>query len=103
MKTDSATLMVTYKGDISAKLKSCGTQCPFRVNPLGDTEQLVVVENPKWGASEQASMLQYLGGLILADCRENGEVLCHSWIVAKDSDGVQQIAIPLPHADSETV
>ena len=69
------TAVVTYRGDITKKLKECGTSCPFRLNGLGNTVQ----EVHTFLRSDLATTRRIMEAIMLESCRKNGEVITVEW------------------------
>ena len=82
--------IVTYSGDITEKLKACGTQCPYRLTPEGNTEQQV--ECFRGLAASRAhtqSLVREIAPILLKDCAKNGTVINFRWVIT-NSDPVQK-------------
>jgi len=71
-------LFVTYQGDITQKLKDCGTKCPFRLNADGNTEQIIEVLKGEDIKSLDTAR-QYIEAMIIMDCATIGDVISHAW------------------------
>jgi hypothetical protein len=76
--------IVTYAGDITEKLKACGSQCPHRLTDDGNTEQMV--ECVRGGASsliQIETLAKMSEPFIIQDCAKNGTVIRWTWVFAE--------------------
>ena len=79
--------IVTYAGDITRKLKACGSQCQHRLTADGNTEQMV--ECWKGGATKAMQLEAFakdLEPIIIQECSENGTVIGCRWAIAESSN-----------------
>jgi hypothetical protein len=74
--------IVTYRGDVTKTLTACGTKCPFRLTPEGNTEQVMHVNRGLGSAGyTDQSFMNLTEQLILKDCKKVGEIISQKWIV----------------------
>jgi hypothetical protein len=86
MKIEAMTFLVTYKGDLTKKLKNSKTRCPFRLNSDGNTEQSI--ECFRGGASTGVSIIdmsRLMEPHILDECSQVGQVIAHKWLIMESS------------------
>lgn len=79
--------IVTYAGDITGKLKACGSQCPHRLTTDGNTEQMVECFRGMAASQTQIEALaKEIEPIIIQDCAKNGTVIGCRWALAESSN-----------------
>jgi hypothetical protein len=89
-------LVITYAGDVTASIKDCGTQCPYRLNERGNTELVIEAHAKVNGLDEAISLMQMLG--VVDEARAHGEIIDLKWF-SKSKDGEATEATPLKCED----
>ena len=85
-------LVVTYAGDVTASIKSCGTQCPYRLTDDGNTELLIEAHAKVKTLEEAATLMQMCG--TVDDAKTHGEIIDLQWF-SKLQEGEPTQAKPL--------
>jgi hypothetical protein len=85
MSAKTWNVVLTYKGDITQKLKDCATSCPFKIDGDGNTEQIVECFQGMAAADmSDDEFTKFATPIVLGDASKNGKILRHRWMPVFD-------------------